>query len=272
INDIQDVSLLGRQAIAGKPVVQLFLIARCNLLFALELFVVYKVVVVEVVELPLLVGGGVEAARELCLFAREQFVELAVHGNVSKQMAFRVVKEAATGDAAEFEAENEAPAESGIGSVTRRDYVALSSLGLAPNLLAAKVADDSAGAIASFIGTTRNAFLVDGVYKQVSHLVYSAYLPMAVAQIRNLITRMRIENPGIVSVAVAHRLGKVDIGEASIVVAVSSPHRKLAFNVCSELMDLIKESVPIWKEEVLVDNTKVWKENPESVKVWKSNS
>jgi MoaE-MoaD fusion protein len=108
-----------------------------------------------------------------------------------------------------------------------------------------EVRSDRAGAIATFTGTTR----VQSRGHTVLHLDYEAYEEMAeqvMAQIAEGLKR-RYDLCGI---AIHHRTGRVDIGEASVVIAVSAPHRQDALAACKEAIDTLKEQVPLWKKEV----------------------
>ncbi|GER54722.1 molybdopterin synthase catalytic subunit [Striga asiatica] len=113
------------------------------------------------------------------------------------------------------------------------------------------------GAIATFFGTTRDTF--DG--KTVLELRYEAYIPMAVRCIKSICTSARA-SWALHSVAVAHRVGPVPVGEVSVFVAVSSVHRSDSLDACKFVIDEVKASVPIWKKEVYA-NGEVWKENSE---------
>ncbi|XP_052170214.1 molybdopterin synthase catalytic subunit [Diospyros lotus] len=113
------------------------------------------------------------------------------------------------------------------------------------------------GAIATFSGTTRDNF--EG--KTVLELRYEAYSPMAIRCIKAICSSARTAM-SLHSIAVAHRLGPVPVGETSIFIAVSSVHRAAALDACKFLIDEIKSSVPIWKKEVYA-NGEVWKENSE---------
>ena len=92
--------------------------------------------------------------------------------------------------------------------------------------------------------------------RETEHLVYEAYEPMALKEMRKLIGRafdeFEIANAGIV-----HRLGRLEIGETSVVIAVASPHRRAAFAACEWLIKELKRTVPIWKKEVYADG-EVW--------------
>lgn len=110
------------------------------------------------------------------------------------------------------------------------------------------VQDPSAGGIDIFIGTTRNHS--DG--KQVISLEYEAYDPMAL-KMMNVIEEEVRRRWQIKKISIVHRVGTVAIGEASVVIAVSSVHRKEAFEACRYAIDVLKKNVPIWKKEVFVD-------------------
>jgi molybdopterin converting factor subunit 1 len=107
-----------------------------------------------------------------------------------------------------------------------------------------EVADPAAGAIVSFTGTTRR----DNAGRIVLRLEYEAYEPMALAEMRKLATEAA-RRWKIVRIAIAHRVGVVEIGETSVAIAVSAAHRGEAFEACRFAIDRLKEVVPIWKKE-----------------------
>uniref|UniRef100_A0A5B7C5I5 Molybdopterin synthase catalytic subunit n=1 Tax=Davidia involucrata TaxID=16924 RepID=A0A5B7C5I5_DAVIN len=113
------------------------------------------------------------------------------------------------------------------------------------------------GAIATFSGTTRDTF--EG--KTVLELRYEAYVPMAIRCIESICSSAR-SLWNLNSVAVAHRLGPVPVGETSVFIAISAVHRADALDACKFVIDEIKASVPIWKKEIYA-NGEVWKENSE---------
>jgi len=117
------------------------------------------------------------------------------------------------------------------------------------------VKDDGAGAISTFSGTTRDTF--NG--KRVLRLEYTAYGPMAFKFLDELIAKAR-EQWSLRHVAVYHRTGIVPVGKASVVVAVSSVHRREAMRATEYLIDELKLRCPIWKKEVYEDGS-AWKEN-----------
>jgi molybdopterin synthase catalytic subunit len=107
-----------------------------------------------------------------------------------------------------------------------------------------EVADPAAGAIVSFTGTTRR----DNAGRVVLRLEYEAYEPMALSEMRKLAGEA-IARWKIVRIAIAHRVGVVEIGETSVAIAVSAAHRGEAFEACRFAIDRLKEVVPIWKKE-----------------------
>src|SRR3990172_5594078 len=106
-----------------------------------------------------------------------------------------------------------------------------------------------AGAIDIFIGTTRN----HSAGKQVLSLEYEAYEPMAL-KLMEAIAREAHVRWLIHQIAIVHRVGRVEVGEASVVIAVSASHRKEAFEACQYAIDALKKDVPIWKKEVFADS------------------
>lgn len=119
------------------------------------------------------------------------------------------------------------------------------------------VTNPESGAIDVFIGTTRNNAGGRGVLS----LMYEAYEPMAL----KIMSQLEDEARGrwtLHSVVIVHRLGVVDPAEASVCVAVSSAHRKEAFEACRFLIDRLKQDVPIWKKERFVDGSEEWSGTP----------
>lgn len=120
------------------------------------------------------------------------------------------------------------------------------------------VADPAAGAVDLFLGVVRN----ENLGRAVDHLVYDAYPSMAEREFRRIGEEAR-ERFGILHYAILHRTGRLEIGEVSLVVAVSSPHRAAAFEACRWIVDELKRRAPIWKKEVWSDGAE-WIEGPES--------
>jgi molybdopterin synthase catalytic subunit/molybdopterin converting factor small subunit len=109
----------------------------------------------------------------------------------------------------------------------------------------AQVADPAAGAIATFVGVTRE----QSRGRRVTHLEYDAYPGMAEAVMARIAESLRHRHH-VIAVAIAHRTGHVPLGEASVVIAVSAAHRAAAIEACREAIDTLKQTVPIWKKEV----------------------
>jgi molybdopterin synthase catalytic subunit len=110
-----------------------------------------------------------------------------------------------------------------------------------------------AGAVVLFLGTTRE--LTDG--RQTVALDYEAYEEMARRRLSELEAEARQRWP-VIECIVVHRLGHVPIGEASVAIAVSTPHRREAFAAGQWLIDSLKRDVPIWKREAWADGTTEW--------------
>lgn len=106
------------------------------------------------------------------------------------------------------------------------------------------VADPGAGALASFVGTTRNT----NEGRQVIRLEYECYPVMAEKEMTKIGRQVLARWP-VLKIAMMHRLGRVDIGQASVAIAVSSPRRGAAFEACQHAINTLKETVPIWKKE-----------------------
>jgi len=108
------------------------------------------------------------------------------------------------------------------------------------------------GAITSFVGTVRD----NNVNRRVTHLEYEAYEPLAVKALEQIVEETIAQWPGI-RVAVHHRVGRLAIGEASIIIAAASAHRANAFAGCRYVIERVKQIVPIWKHEFF-DGGEVW--------------
>ncbi len=124
---------------------------------------------------------------------------------------------------------------------------------LEPEKITALVRKDSNGAVVTFLGVTRDH--AEG--RKVLGLEYEAYEEMAVKELEKVRSEV-LARYDIEDVAISHRIGKVDIGQISLVVATASPHRKEAFHACHEAVDLLKERVPIWKKEHFEDGDARW--------------
>jgi len=114
------------------------------------------------------------------------------------------------------------------------------------------VVDETVGAVVTFVGVVRGF----SRGKKVSYLEYEAYPEMAEAKLAEIGEEIR-QRWQIDKVAIVHRVGRLEVGETAVVIAVGSPHRREAFAACQYAIDRIKQIVPIWKKEVWEDG-EVW--------------
>jgi molybdopterin synthase catalytic subunit len=121
----------------------------------------------------------------------------------------------------------------------------LSEQALSMDEVVAQVRVDEAGAVASFVGTTR----ARSRGRDVLYLEYEAYEGMAEKVMADLANELKSRHD-LCEVAIHHRVGRVEIGETSVVIAVSAPHRAAALAACKEAIDELKVTVPLWKKEV----------------------
>ena len=109
----------------------------------------------------------------------------------------------------------------------------------------AEAASDEAGAVATFVGTVRRS----SRGRDVLYLEYEAFAEMAEPMLAQLADELTGKH-GLCKVAIHHRIGRVEIGEASVVIAVSAAHRGAALDACREAIDTLKTTIPLWKKEV----------------------
>ena len=121
----------------------------------------------------------------------------------------------------------------------------LSEEPLSLEAVAAEVADERAGAIVTFVGTTR----IESRGRRVELLEYEAYPGMAEQEMAR-IADVLLERYDLCAVAIHHRIGRVGIGETSVAIAVSAPHRQDALAAAKDAIDTLKQTVPLWKKEV----------------------
>jgi molybdopterin synthase catalytic subunit len=112
------------------------------------------------------------------------------------------------------------------------------------------------GAVCLFLGVVRN----ENGGRPVRHLEYEAYEEMARPLMEQIAAEARRRWP-VTEVRIVHRLGRLEIGEPSVAVAVTAPHRGAAFEACRYAIDTLKATVPIWKKEFYADGA-VWLEGP----------
>ena len=124
---------------------------------------------------------------------------------------------------------------------------------LDPAALLREVLQPANGAGVVFVGTVRD--VNDG--RPVTGIEYSAYRQMAERELSDLV-REASERFGTTDVVVEHRIGRLDLGEASVVIAVAHPHRANAYEASRYVIEQLKQRVPIWKQEHYVDGTREW--------------
>ena len=127
---------------------------------------------------------------------------------------------------------------------------------IAPEALYGEVRADGDGAVVTFAGVVRD----HSKGKRTDHLVYEAYKPMAEQEMAKIgeeaVSRWEIDD-----IAMLHRVGRLEIGEISVLIAVSSPHRGEGFSACEFAIDRLKQTVPVWKKEMSEDG-EYWVEGP----------
>ena len=124
---------------------------------------------------------------------------------------------------------------------------------LSPDDIAARVDDPAAGGVVIFSGVVRN----ETGGRPVKFLEYEAHAAMAEAKLREIGAAIRGRWPGVKRVAMLHRIGRLEIGESSVLIAVSAAHRGDAFEACRYAIDTLKRIVPVWKKEHFEDG-EVW--------------
>jgi molybdopterin synthase catalytic subunit len=141
--------------------------------------------------------------------------------------------------------------------VSGEDIIEIRAEAIDVGNIVAAVGDGDAGGVAIFLGTTRRDTGERG--QTLLALDYQAYEAMALEQMRQLSIEARNRWP-IRKIAIIHRVGRVEIGQPSVAIAVSSPHRGQAFEACRFLIDSLKHQVTIWKKEVWGDGSATWVE------------
>lgn len=132
-------------------------------------------------------------------------------------------------------------------------YAAVVDAPIDPARLLGDVVSDDDGAALLFWGVVRNR----NEGRAVSHLEYSAYAEMAERMMR-LIGEEAIDRFGVGDVRVVHRVGRLEVGEASVAIAVASPHRAEAYEASRYMIEELKRRVPVWKREGYVDGDREW--------------
>lgn len=134
------------------------------------------------------------------------------------------------------------------------DFFELTTEPIDINAVARRIVPPGCGATVTLDGYVRQ--FTKG--RETLHLIYEAYEPMAIKEMEKLAAGVK-EQFEIANVGIVHRLGRLEIGETSVVISVAAPHRKAAFAACEWLIRELKRTVPIWKKEVYADG-EVWVE------------
>ncbi|MDH3708750.1 MAG: molybdenum cofactor biosynthesis protein MoaE [Cyclobacteriaceae bacterium] len=136
--------------------------------------------------------------------------------------------------------------------MTENSYIHLTDMPLEADKVTALVSNSSQGGVVVFTGNVRDR--TKG--KKVLRLEYQAYQPMAISEMEKIRQKVLAQWPQS-QIAIHHRVGTLQIGEAAVIIAVSTPHRAQAFKACELAIDTLKEQVPIWKKEIFEDG-EVW--------------
>jgi molybdopterin synthase catalytic subunit len=147
-----------------------------------------------------------------------------------------------------------------MAMISGDDLISLETTAIDVEKAIASIGDGDAGGISVFLGTTRNEKNAEG--KSLIALDYQAYEEMAVSQMRQFAVRARDKWP-IRRLALIHRVGRVEVGKPSVLIAVSTPHRAAAFEACRFLIDTLKAEAAIWKKEVWSDGSGQWVHPPQ---------
>ena len=145
------------------------------------------------------------------------------------------------------------PVSGGSAAPSAGDVYRVVDSPLSPDAIAMTVDEPGAGGIVIFSGVVRNQ--TDG--RPVKFLEYEAHTAMAEAKIREIGQAIRARWAGVRRVAILHRIGRLEIGESSVLIAVSAAHRGDAFEACRYAIDTLKRTVPVWKKEHFEDG-EVW--------------
>jgi MoaE-MoaD fusion protein len=139
------------------------------------------------------------------------------------------------------------------GGAPDPDSIHVTTQPLSERAMMDAVGHPAAGAVVLFSGVVRDQ--TGG--RRVKFLEYEAHVPMAEAKMREIAVTMRRRWPDLTRIAMVHRIGRLEIGESSVMITVSSPHRRQAFEAGQFAIDTLKETVPVWKKEYFEDG-EIW--------------
>jgi molybdopterin synthase catalytic subunit len=183
---------------------------------------------------------------------------------IEKSLLFAVNEEYATGDRPLADGDHLAvlpPVSGGSGgaSATPRDIFEITREPIDISELRARLLEGDSGAVVIFDGVARN----NTRGRRTLYLEYEGYTPMALRTMEQIGGEVR-EKWQINRLGIAHRLGRIEVTESSVVIVVTSAHRRIAFEACQYAIDRLKKIVPIWKKEYFEDG-EVWVENEEAM-------
>lgn len=148
-----------------------------------------------------------------------------------------------------------------VNSAAGRDWVSVSGAALSPAELTAWVTRPDCGAVVTFCGTARNGSSNGHV---IQALEYETSLELAQARLEQIIELARSRWPHLGAVAIHHRVGTVRLEEPAVVIAVSSPHRREAYEASQFCIDTVKKCVPMWKREIW-EGGSAWSEEAQDI-------
>jgi molybdopterin synthase catalytic subunit/molybdopterin converting factor small subunit len=169
-------------------------------------------------------------------------------GTLGQRLAVSINLEHASYDDALSEGDEVALLPPVAGGSGQPQQCTISDSALDESEVARRVMDDDAGGLVTFVGAVRD----HSRGHSIKFLEYEAYPEMAEREMQKIADEAAERWPG-TRVAIAHRIGHLEIGDASVVIAASSPHRAAAFEACRFAIDTLKQTVPIWKKEVATD-------------------
>ena len=146
------------------------------------------------------------------------------------------------------------PPVAGGANTTANDAVGIVTAPIDLDRLTERVANHQAGAICTFAGTVRAQ---DEDNRRLLALEYSAYDEMAITKLRELRAEA-LDRFDVTEILIEHRIGRLELGEASVAIVVSAPHRAAAFDACRYVIDTLKTTVPVWKKEHWSDGETSW--------------
>ncbi len=135
------------------------------------------------------------------------------------------------------------------------EFIAVTTEPISADALIARLNEPAVGAVVTFVGVVRG----ESEGRAVDHLEYEAYPEMAERTLRQIGDEIRQRWPTIRGIAIVHRVGRLEIGETAVVIALSAAHRPGVFEALRYAIERLKEIVPIWKKEVWAKGGAVWR-------------